>query len=64
MLFLPILQTKNTIAQDMKKYVKVIICLAVLAGIALFVKSRWNAWFGNIPEMPYAASPSPKESVS
>lgn len=59
MLFLPILQTKNTITQDMKKYVKVIICLAVLAGIALFVKSRWNAWFGNIPEMPYAASPMP-----
>ena len=40
MLFLPILQTKNTIAQDMKKYVKVIICLAVLAGIVARRKRR------------------------
>ncbi len=44
---------------DMKKYIKIICILAVLAAITLFIRSRWNAWFSNVPEEPYAAAAAP-----
>ena len=43
----------------MKKYIKIAIPLVVIFAIALLVKSRWNAWFNNVPEPTFAAATMP-----
>lgn len=42
-----------------KRIWKIIIVVAVIAGVALWVKSRWRAWFSNVPEEEYVVSWSP-----
>lgn len=53
------IQNKST----MKRYIKITCAIAVAAAISLFVKSRWNAWFGNIPEEPYTAAEAPDRII-
>ena len=43
----------------MKRIWKIIIAVAVIAAVSLWVKSRWRAWFRNVPEMEYAAALTP-----
>ena len=43
----------------MKRYIKIICCIVIVAALAILVKSRWNAWFKNVPEEPYAAATVP-----
>ena len=43
----------------MKRIWKIIIAVAVIAAVSLWVKSRWRAWFRNVPEVEYAAALTP-----
>ena len=43
----------------MKRLVKISIAVIVVAVLALWVSSRWDAWFYNVPEEPYAAASVP-----
>ena len=38
---------------------KYILPLLVLAALTVWVGKRWNVWFGNPQEEPYAAQPYP-----
>lgn len=43
----------------MEKYIKIACLLLVIIAVALFVKSRWNAWFVNQPEPSFVAATTP-----
>lgn len=43
----------------MRKIWRIVVFLAVAVGLTLWVKSRWRAWFTNMPEEPYVASQVP-----
>lgn len=43
----------------MKKIWKIAVVVALAAGVSLWVKSRWRAWFSNMPEEQYASALMP-----
>ena len=44
----------------MRKFVKILIVAVALVALALWVSSRWDAWFYNVPEEPYLAAHAPE----
>lgn len=43
----------------MKRIWKILLAVAVVAALALWVRSRWRAWFGNVPEVEFSTALAP-----
>lgn len=48
-----------SISMKKKRLIKLILIVIFLLAAALWIKSRYNVWFGNSPEPPYSPLPQP-----